>query len=99
MQRGLGRQGQRGRGRGRPGRGRGGGRGQSSQAPQYLGTAAEDVLINVHQVLLHRLGDCDVVCLDGGALHWNEEHRGRGSTAANPRFHMCCSEGKVQLQH
>lgn len=46
--------------------------------------------------LRHVLGRCDVECPDCNALHWIEERKSR-SSQTNPRFSICCADGKVRL--
>lgn len=44
----------------------------------------------------HDLGRMDILCSSCGALHWRAEMLSR-STAAAPRFGMCCNQGQVRL--
>ncbi|KAF5318680.1 hypothetical protein D9619_010670 [Psilocybe cf. subviscida] len=47
-------------------------------------------------IVPHDLGRMDIECLSCHALHWDAE-RLSSSSKKNPRFGMCCSEGKVRL--
>ena len=46
---------------------------------------------------IHSLGKMDVPCPDCGALHWMAE-RLTNSSDTNPRFGMCCFQGKIKLE-
>ena len=45
---------------------------------------------------VHSLGKMDVPCPDCGALHWMAERLSKSSNI-NPRFGMCCYQGKIKL--
>jgi hypothetical protein len=45
---------------------------------------------------VHSLGRMDVPCPDCGALHWMAEKL-TNSSKTNPRFGMCCFQGKIKL--
>ena len=50
----------------------------------------------VEPMLRHNLGPMNVRCPSCGALHFAAE-RVSGSSKRNPRFQVCCADGKVQL--
>ncbi|KAF8164533.1 hypothetical protein BJ912DRAFT_256272 [Pholiota molesta] len=45
---------------------------------------------------LHDLGRMDILCPECGALHWKDEILSK-SSLRNPKFGICCMEGKVFL--
>jgi len=45
---------------------------------------------------VHSLGDLDTNCRSCDALHWADE-RLSGSSKTNPKFGMCCYQGKIDL--
>ena len=46
--------------------------------------------------VVHDLGDLTIHCSDCHALHWLAEKLA-GSSVRNPRFGMCCTQGKISL--
>jgi hypothetical protein len=51
---------------------------------------------NLHAINVHSLGNMDIVCPDCYAYHWKAEKLST-STIANPKFGICCLQGKIKL--
>jgi hypothetical protein len=45
------------------------------------------------------LGDSVMECQQCGACMWYQERKQKARHNANPRFGMCCGDGKIQLPY
>ena len=43
------------------------------------------------------IGDAVFICRNCNAAMWYEERIEKHAHSANPKFHLCCGNGKVQL--